>query len=138
MTRPFLLLFPLLLAAPVAAQPDSAAAASATPDGQSVSLDRFLNRQSERFMAADTDGDGRIGKAELAAVPRRGGRDPARRFDRMDVDHDGFVDRSEVRAALTRRFRRMDRNGDGLLSGEERVARRGKRAGAANGTPPQP
>ncbi len=67
----------------------------------------------------------------------RGGRDPARMFDRMDANHDGYLDRDEIRAALTARFHRMDRNCDGVLGADERMAGRGAKA-AGNPATPQP
>jgi hypothetical protein len=43
----------------------------------------------------------------------------------MDTNHDGYLDKDEIRAALTARFQRMDRNGDGVLTPDERVGQRG-------------
>jgi hypothetical protein len=115
----------LLLLAAAPAQP------TPPPAGGGMTLDSFLARQTARIMAADTDGDGRVSRAEMAALPERGGGDPSRRFDRMDANHDGYLDASEIRAALTRRFQRMDRNGDGVVSPDERMAGRMRRAQTA-------
>lgn len=120
----------LALAAPALAQ-------SAPPAAGGMTLDRFVARHTERIMAADTDGDGRVSKAEMQSLASRGGRDPARMFDRMDANHDGYLDRDEIRTALTARFHRMDRNGDGVLGPDERMAGRGAKA-AGNPATPQP
>ena len=42
-----------------------------------------------------------------------------RKFDQSDVNRDGVVDESEMRAQERRRFVAVDRNGDGVLSGAE-------------------
>lgn len=110
------------------------AACAQPPAG--LTLDEFVSRQSSRIMAADTDGDGKVSRAEMAAAAKHG-RDPSRRFDAMDTNHDGYLDASEIRAALTRRFHRLDRNGDGVLTPDERMAGR-SRAGqpSAGQSPP--
>ena len=113
------------------------AAASAAGDenrmGGTMTLAQFQTRQESRTMAADTDGDGRVSLAEWTAQAsgRRGGGaggggyDPARAFARMDANHDGFLDKTEIDAAAAERFRRMDANGDGVVSPDERMAGRG-------------
>lgn len=106
-----------------------AVAAAQAPAAPGMTLDQFLSRQTGRIMAADTDGDGKVSKAEMGAMAK-GGRDPARMFDRMDRNGDGYLDATEIRAALTERFQRMDRNHDGVLTPDERMAGR-MRPGAA-------
>jgi Ca2+-binding EF-hand superfamily protein len=131
-SRYSLLFAPVLLLA--------ASAASSQDRSQNVqegmTLERFLNRQTSRIMAADTDGDGRVSRAELEAVATKGRRDPSRLFDRMDSNHDGYLDKGEIQAALTMRFHRMDHNDDGIVTPDERMAGRmdrgpGERAGDA-------
>lgn len=123
----------MLLASAACSQP----AVQGTPSG--MTLDQFLDRQTGRIMAADTDGDGRVSRAELSAVPTKSGRDPARLFGRMDANHDGYLDKAEIQAALTRRFRRMDRDGNGIVTPEERMTGRMRHARqeAANNAAPQ-
>ena len=93
----------------------------------SMTLAQFQQRQSERMLAADTDGDGRISLAEWTARPARGKGDPAKLFKRMDANHDGFLDKTEIQSALAFRFRRMDTNGDGIVMPDERMAARNAR-----------
>jgi hypothetical protein len=103
-------------------------------------LAQFLERQTGRIMAADTDGDGRVSRTEMTAAAKNG-RDPSRRFDVMDGNHDGYLDKTEIQAALTKRFRRMDRNGDGVVTPDERMAGRqgqGQASPPADAAEPQP
>lgn len=135
--RTSLLLFPIVLGAASAAC--SQTAPPAAPGA--MTLDRFLDRQTGRIMAADTDGDGRISRAEMAAMATKDGRDPSRLFDAMDANHDGYLDKPEIQAALTRRFHRMDSNGDGVVSPDERMASRAERkqsTPAGTAAAPQP
>lgn len=46
----------------------------------------------------DTDGDGRISKAEAQAAPRL-----AEHFDAIDTNHDGYITTEEMKAAHARR-----------------------------------
>lgn len=77
----------------------------------------------------DTDGDGRISRAEAAAQPK-----VAARFDQIDGNRDGYLVRSELRVSAERhrgesmarhrerfdaKFAKADSNGDGKLSRSE-------------------
>ncbi|WP_298688426.1 signal transduction protein [uncultured Sphingomonas sp.] len=113
-----------------AAAPADASSAAPPAEGGSMTLAQFQARNAARMMAADTDGDGRISLAEWTAQMsgRRGGGggfDPAAMFARMDANHDGVLDKSEIDAASAERFRRMDTNGDGVITPDERMAARG-------------
>jgi Ca2+-binding EF-hand superfamily protein len=112
-------------------QPALAQDAGAAAGAQGITMDQFVARQSARIMAADTDGDGRVSRAEFAALASmragKAGRDPERLFDAMDSNHDGYLDKDEIRSVLEKRFRRMDLNGDGILTPEERMAGRPRR-----------
>lgn len=107
----------------LAVVPVALSARAQPPATGGMSLDQFLARQTSRIMAADTDGDGKVSRAELAAAAKNG-RDPSRRFDAMDTNPDGMLDVAEIRSALTRRFQRLDRNGDGIVTPDERMAGR--------------
>ena len=125
-TRTYPLLLVALLSTAALAQNEVAAP---TPHaGGGMTHDQFISRQSQRMMAADTDGDGKISRAEFAAQAQaRGGtHDPARIFDRLDINHDGYLDKGEIHAALEQRFQRLDANKDGVITAEERAAMRGR------------
>ena len=68
-----------------------------------------------KLRALDTDGDGRISRAEAAARP-----DVAQRFDQLDANRDGFLERSDFQARKARSrgecFARADADGNGQLS----------------------
>ena len=79
-----------------------------------------------RAIALDSDGDGRIGRAEAAAQPKF-----AANFDQADANRDGFLVRSELQAwagkhrgermaqhreMFEAKFVKADINGDGKLS----------------------
>ncbi|HEX4333073.1 MAG TPA: EF-hand domain-containing protein [Usitatibacter sp.] len=49
---------------------------------------------AERFKKLDTDGDGRISRAEAQAAPRL-----AAHFDELDTNKDGFLSADELKAA---------------------------------------
>ena len=68
------------------------------------------NRTDEMsFMAADTNGDGLVDEAELAA-------DQAKRFKRLDANGDGFVTPDELEAHDQITFMAIDTNKDGKIS----------------------
>lgn len=108
----------------------TAAAMLATPipalaAGEGTALADFQAAARPRLMRADANRDGKISKEEWVERRRDVGRkDPARMFDRLDTNHDGSVEASEIDAQLARRFKRLDANGDGLLMPEERKAGR--------------
>ena len=51
------------------------------------------HKMHERMKAADKDGDGRISRAEAAAMPRL-----AKHFDEIDTNKDGFITKEERQA----------------------------------------
>jgi len=93
-----------------------------------VSLPEFQAMGEERFARLDTDGDGLLTMEELAAGRRHGGR---RGFGpgEIDTDGDGAVSFSELQAVrpemTEERFARLDENGDGVISRDERPRRPG-------------
>ena len=78
----------------------------------------------------DTDGDGRISKAEAQAAAAR----YAERFDAMDANKDGYLDRSDMQARMAERraafFASADANKDGRLSRDEFAAHRNAQSAA--------
>ena len=126
--------FALLLSSVGAcAQPvDQAAPGRRATSGAGLTLQEFVGRNEKRLLAGDTDGDGKVSKAEFIAGIRAGKGDPARRFAKMDANGDGMLDKSEIDAVLTRRFKRLDANGDGIASAEERAAAHAKKAAAGD------
>ncbi|WP_238560218.1 EF-hand domain-containing protein [Sphingomonas sp. Mn802worker] len=105
---------------PQAAQGDAATAQT----GRGLTLQAFTAKRERRMLAADTDGDGKVSKAEFLAAATKGKGDPERRFAKLDRNGDGFIDRQEIAAMSARRFARLDTNGDGVLSAAERSAAR--------------
>lgn len=125
-----------LLAAPVAAGAQATASRAAKQptagDGAAgLTLQQFQARHEKKMLAADTDGDGRVSKAEFLAAAKAGRGDPAKRFAKLDRNGDGYIDKAEIDASLARRFHRLDTNGDGTLSAQERAAAKNK-SGKAN------
>ena len=73
-----------------------AAPAPAGGETREARVAEMRARMEARFAEADKDGNGRIEKAEADAVGERF----ARRFERMDANKDGAVDREEMTAAV--------------------------------------
>ncbi len=72
-----------------------------------------------RMMAADTDKDGRISRAEAQAAQAKAGD----RFEKMDYNKDGYLDRADMQARVAQRrgecFAKADADGNGQLSRAE-------------------
>ena len=102
-----------------------------------VTLKQFQQRQQERLMAGDTDGDSRLSRTEFSATAKGGKGDPAKRFAKLDRNGDGNLDPSEIEAMLMRQFKRLDADGNGVASPSERAAAR-NRMQQVNKADPQP
>jgi Ca2+-binding EF-hand superfamily protein len=74
------------------------------------------------MLTTDTDGDGKVSRAEFLAGAKSGRGDPSKRFARVDRNGDGTIDRSEIAALMARRFNRLDADKDGVLTQKERAA----------------
>ncbi|MCA2997780.1 MAG: EF-hand domain-containing protein [Rhodocyclaceae bacterium] len=78
--------------------------------------------RSQKLKALDKDGDGKISRAEAAAVPRL-----AKRFDTIDINKDGFITTDEMKVARAKAvavmFKRLDADNDGRISKAEADAK---------------
>lgn len=137
-----------------------AAPAMAAPDGKRAGYDRsapvaradMMTKVDARFAKIDTNGDGTIDAAEMAAYrdamrtvraeriaamteeerakmqERRAGMKErwAKRgwLARVDANGDGLISREEFAAPAMKRFERMDADGDGIVTPDERKAAR--------------
>lgn len=119
--------------APIAACASPAATAKAPDTGKSMTLQQFQARHEKKLLAADTDGDGKVSRAEFLAAAKAGKSDPAKRFAKLDRNGDGMLDRSEIDAMLARRFKRIDSNGDGVVTPQERAAAHAGKGKAGGG-----
>ncbi len=104
--------------------------------GTAIAGDPAASDQTPRQMKADTDGDGRVSRAEASAA---GTQRSGEWFDKLDLDKDGYITQEEMRQAReTRRgamrekgeehFKQADANGDGQLSLDEVQAKMPKLA----------
>jgi Ca2+-binding EF-hand superfamily protein len=106
------------------------AAAAVLLAGAAAASDR-PHSDAPKELRSDTDGDGRVSRAEATAA---GAEKSAEWFDKVDLDKDGYVTRDEVRKAretrrdkmhaemkqkMDQRFNEADANGDGSLSLDE-------------------
>lgn len=119
-------------------------------DGRLDEADRTA-RQQARFDRMDTNSDGQLSFEEFTARPERAQRGEQRaeranwRGRRGGGMHmmrmagakaDGPVTKADFVAAALARFDRMDANGDGTVTAEERRAARPQRANRQGGQPP--
>ena len=106
----------------------------ANKDG-AIDRAEFMAGRDDRFAMLDGNGDGTVIEAEFDAAAARfraehgmgeGGHGAGHQgrhgewFARIDADGDGSVTRGEFDDAAERMFARFDRNGDGVLSPEDR------------------
>ncbi len=89
-------------------------------DGDGAITAAEVSEQGAKLVAdADADGDGAVTREEMRAhhQARRKARD-------ADTNDDGVIDRTEFIKAAQDRFDRLDENGDGVLSEDEKPGRR--------------
>ncbi|WP_010216002.1 EF-hand domain-containing protein [Sphingomonas sp. PAMC 26621] len=72
------------------------------------------------MLRADTNGDGKISRAEADAQA-------GQRFDRLDLNHDGFLAADEMTGPGARMLGRADADHDGKLSRSEYLVQAGNR-----------
>lgn len=114
----------ILAATAASAQPRGGAvnAMDANADGKVTAAE--MDAHQEKLMReADADGDGALSRDELRAYRARK-RAERQAKNNPDLNDDGLVDRNEFRVAADKRFDRLDRNGDGVLSEDEKPDRR--------------
>ena len=87
-----------------------------------LTLEEMTAKQAAIIEEADTDGNGALSKAEMRAF-----REAKRAERNPDKNDDGVIDRTEFINAAQDRFDRLDRNGDGVLSEDERPGKKGRR-----------
>lgn len=98
---------------------DGKLAADERPNGRGMRHGGGKGGGHGRMMAADTDKDGRISRAEAQAAHAKAGD----RFEQMDVNNDGYIDRSDREARTAQRrgecFGKADTDKNGQLSRAE-------------------
>jgi hypothetical protein len=111
--------------------PIYALAIAALLGGHAMAGDNPRSDASRDTMRADTDGDGRVSRAEAEAA---GSKRSSDWFDKLDLNKDGYITqeetrqaketrRSEMKARFDERFKEADANNDGQLSLDEVQAR---------------
>ena len=123
----FIVAFALAAAGPALAQSDfpepSAPEMSGRPMGGQMrppereNLAQMQARMTQMFNRLDANEDGVVDASELANA--RGGRMLAR----FDADADGRITREEFDVGLAAAFKAMDKNGDGVVTADERPQR---------------
>ena len=90
------------LAVPMLAQAqgsDTGTTSSGRPGAGQRDPAKMHEMFEQRFKKADTNGDGKLSKAEAqAGMPR-----VAKNFDAIDTDKDGFITQTEIAAAMANR-----------------------------------
>lgn len=108
--------------------PDRRAGRGERMDGP-MTLADMQARFDRRFDRMDANGDGVLSGDELQPAQGgergQGGRGGGRMIERADVDNDGRITRTEMRAGAEAMFRAQDANNDGQITAEERPQRGG-------------
>jgi Ca2+-binding EF-hand superfamily protein len=89
-------------------------------DGK-ISRAEFAAMSEQRFARMDRNSDGAITADEVGDMANRG---PGGGVMAADADHDGKVSHAEFTAMATARFARMDANSDGDITADEMPAPR--------------
>jgi hypothetical protein len=107
---------------------DLLAAMDANGDGAVTRAEAQAARET-MFTRLDGDGDGYLSQAEREAMAH--GQGAGRRMPRgnADANGDGRVSRSEFMGQPFRGFDMADANNDGVVTGDEMTALRGRRGG---------
>lgn len=82
----------------------------------------FAEGLPPRLVAADADKDGKLSKDEIVSYAKANAKEKAeKRFQKMDINSDGFVAADEVKGKKVR-LEEADTDKDGKLSKDESVA----------------
>lgn len=99
-----------------------------------IARDEVPKMPEPRFSQMDSDGNGVISSDEFAAA--RSAKGHGKRWGKgklpnVDTNGDGKIDVAEAQAAAAQRFAKMDKNGDGVITEDERThpGRKGKARG---------
>ena len=86
-----------------------------------VTFDEFSAAMDKRMSEADTNGDGKLTVAEIAAEieKMRTERMAQRLVDRFDTDGDGVLTKAEIESRQKKVFALLDRNDDGKIEKSE-------------------
>lgn len=106
----------------------TSSAALAQTGGAPVTLADMQARAEEQFRAADFDQSGVLSTTELARAAQENPM-AGRRLGMADANGDGRVTLAEFQAGVAAMFARLDLNGDGAISPEERAQARGMNIG---------
>lgn len=114
-----------LLAAPALAQTPPPGGGQGRGMGPPPSLGEVPTWAGRIFDRLDANQDAAVTGDELAVLSSgpaatMGGGRLRRMIAQSDASNDGRISREELTAGAERMFRRMDANGDGVLSGDER------------------
>ncbi|MEO0398986.1 MAG: EF-hand domain-containing protein [Pseudomonadota bacterium] len=94
-------------------------------DGR-VAIEDLADAARTRGQEADADNDGYVTREEMEAH-REAKRAEMREKRFPDQNDDGVVSRTEFEDAAAARFAELDKNGDGVLTEDEKPKRRGPR-----------
>jgi len=103
-----------------AKSPDTSGAAKpkAAPGAEPMTIE--LSGPEHLFATADRDGDGSVSFGEFSAVANESiARQLKKRFQQLDLNHDGRCTRAEVNLMSAARFARFDLNRDGAFTAAE-------------------
>lgn len=115
------------------------AAMDTNADG-TISAEERRAYAAQRMASLDADGDGKISRAEYQAhagteAAKRASQAAGSMFDTLDADGDDVLTAAEALegGGLTRMLSRVDQNGDGIITPDERQAMRQMRGGEKAG-----
>lgn len=113
------------VAALLVAGPALAGAGKGADHDRPVTRAELAERHGKWFERLDANGDGVLTQAELAEHAARREQRRQERLAKADTDQDGQLSRAEFVAIGEQWFERLDRNGDGTISPDERPRRHG-------------